>query len=85
MIQNLYYDRFSGQLSLAMSHEIPLIVDVKTQKTYNLPGITFNNDYSEIGNLDDITDEKYNFLKGEIKTFKDNLLNKNEKIFKKEF
>lgn len=83
--KKINYDRFSGQLSLAMSHEIPLIIDVKTQKDYNLSGITFNNNYSEIGNLDDITDEKYNFLKSEIKTLKDNLLDKNKKIFKTEF
>jgi hypothetical protein len=35
------YDRFSGQLSLAMSFEKPLIIDLKTKNNYNLPGIPF--------------------------------------------
>ena len=68
-----------------MSHEIPLIIDAKTQKAYNLPGITFYNNYSDIGNLDDVTDKQYNLLKNQIKTCKDNLIDKNKKIFQSEF
>lgn len=78
------YDRFSGQLGLAMSHEIPLIIDIKTKTNYKLPGITFNKNYCEI-NLDDITDEKYNSLKKEILLVKDNILENNKMIFKSAF
>ncbi len=77
------YDRFSGQLGLAISHEIPLIIDIRTKNNYNLPGITFNKNYCEIDILDDITDEKYNSLKNEIKLVKDNILETNKQIFKK--
>lgn len=79
------YDRFSGQLGLAMSYEIPLIIDIKTKNNYNLPGITFNINYSEIENLDDITDTQYSSLKEEIKLVKNNILENNKMIFKSAF
>jgi len=79
------YDRFSGQLSLAMSYEKPLIVDRKTKDAYNLPGITFNNNYSEIGSLDDITDEKYKLLKNEIKSLKNELIDKSKTMLNSVF
>jgi hypothetical protein len=79
------YDRFSGQLGLAMSHEIPLIIDIKTKNNYKLPGIAFDKNYCEIENLDDITDEKYSFLKNEIKLVKNNILENNKMIFKSAF
>ena len=68
-----------------MSHEIPLIIDIRTKKNYKLPGITFDKNYCEINNLDDITDEKYNSLKKEIKLVKDNILENNKMIFKSAF
>jgi hypothetical protein len=83
--KHINYDRFSGQLSLAMSHEIPLIVDIKTKNSYNLPGITFDKNYCDIENLDNISDEKYSELKNEIKLFKYNNLENNKKIFDSEF
>jgi hypothetical protein len=79
------YDRFSGQLGLAMSYEKPLIIDIKTKDTYNLPGISFKNNYSEIGKLDNITDEKYNLLKNEINSLKTDMIKKNKTIFELEF
>ena len=82
---HINYDRFSGQLGLAMSHEIPLIIDIKTKNNYKLPGITFDKNYCEINNLDDITDEEYNSLKKEIKLVKDNILENNKMIFKSAF
>ena len=75
------YDRFSGQLSIAMSYEKPLIIDRKTKYAYNLPGITFNNNYSEVGCLDDITDEKYTLLKNEIKSLKNKIILENKNTF----
>ena len=83
--KNINYDRFSGQLSLAMSYEKPLIIDVKTKNAYNLPGITFENDYSEIGFLDDITDEKYKSIKNQIKSLKIDLIYKNKEVFNSMF
>lgn len=79
------YDRFSGQLGLAMSYEIPLIIDIKTKNHYKLPGITFNKNYCEIGNLDNITDIEYNTLKNEIKSIKHNILENNKIIFNSAF
>lgn len=75
------YDRFSGQLALAISYEKPLIIDIKTKETYKFPGITFNKNYSEVGDLDDIPEEKYNSLKNEIKSLKDSILDNNKTIF----
>ena len=73
------YDRFSGQLGLAMSFEKPLIIDSKTASSYNLPGFIFNNDYTEIGKINSISDEKYNDVINKIKIFNENTIidNKN--------
>ncbi len=54
------YDRFSGQLSLAISFEKPLIIDKKTAEAYRLPGIVFEKDYSEFGRIDQyVSMQKY--------------------------
>lgn len=63
------YDRYSGQLGMAMSLEKPLIIDAKTATAYNLPGLTFTSVYSEIEALDKISDEKYDMLVDDIKKF----------------
>lgn len=72
------YDRFSGQLGLAVSYEKPLILDVKTKTAYNLPGITFTNQYSEIGNLDTIDVDQYERIQHDIRILKQELLQKNK-------
>mgnify|MGYP001177107566 CR=1 FL=1 len=74
------YDRFSGQLALSMSYEKPLIIDTKTKNAYKLPGIAFQENYSELGDLDSITDENYESIKNEIKCLKNDMLNKNKAI-----
>jgi hypothetical protein len=79
------YDRFSGQLGLALSYEKPLIIDIKSKNSYNLPGIVFNNNYSEIGNLDKINNECYDDIKTEIKRIKINILKNNSEILKSLF
>lgn len=79
------YDRFSGQLSLAMSFEKPLLIDKKTKDAYNLPGITFNNNYTELGSLDNVNDEKYILLKNEIKIMKNKIIQNNKNIFRTKF
>ena len=80
--KKIKYDRLSGQLALAISFEKPLIVDVKTKTTYNLPSIVFNKNYSEVGNLDDVSDEKYDSLINEIKSLKNNIIDNNKKTLK---
>ena len=74
------HDRFSGQLSLAMSFEKPLIIDLKSKTVYDLPGIAFKENYCEVGNLDSIDNNKYNYLKEEIKIKKKEMLDNNNKI-----
>ena len=71
----------AAQSLVGVSYEKPLIIDIKTKETYKLPGITFNKKYSEVGDLDNITDEKYNSLKNEIKSLKDSILDNNKTIF----
>jgi hypothetical protein len=75
------YDRFSGQLGLSISFEKPLLIDIKTKKDYNLPGISFNNDYSELGDLDNICDNTYKRLINEIKNKKEEIITSNKAIF----
>lgn len=70
--KNPNYDRFSGLLSLSISFEIPLIIDIKTKTDYCIPGIPFINNYNEIGLLNNIylDNNKYNKIKNEISIFK---------------
>lgn len=79
------YDRFSGQLGLAMSFEKPMIIDSKTADAYKLPGVLFENGYNEIGKLSNILDERYNSLIQDIKIFNKNCLNNNAVTIKKLF
>ena len=74
------YDRFSGQLVIAASFEKPLIIDEKTQKIYNLPGIPFKKNYTEVGKLSDINDEKYEQLVAQTKDFKMKTIEENRKL-----
>lgn len=78
--RHINYDRFSGQLSLAMSFQKPMIIDTRTASAYNLPGITFNENYCEINKLSNISDEKYDTIIEEIKVFNETTLRKNSEI-----
>jgi len=80
--KHINYDRFSGQIGLAMSFQKPMIIDHKTATSYNLPGITFDNNYCEVDKLNDISDDKYNNILEEIKVFNINTLSNNTKIIK---
>lgn len=73
------YDRFSGQLALAMSFEKPLIIDSKTADSYRLPGFKFQTDYSEIGDLNQIDETKYDEMVYKIREFNEEHLAKNTK------
>ena len=55
-------------------------IDLKTKNNYGLPGIPFKQ-YSDVGNLDNISDDKYNSIKNDIRNFNKNNLDKNKKIF----
>jgi len=77
------YDRFSGTLSLAMSFNKPLLIDRKTAEAYHLPGVVFNENYSELGNINDISDEKYNAILDEIEVYNKDALCRNKEMIKK--
>ena len=73
------HDRFSGQLSLAMSYQKPLLIDKQTKEDYNLPGFQYDGEnYCTIGPLREIDDEKYNNVVEEIRTFNDTTLQRNK-------
>ena len=71
------YDRFSAQLGLAMSHKKPIILDSKTAASYALPGLIFDKNYTEIGKLDDVSDERYMSLVNDIEVFNNASLKNN--------
>jgi len=77
------YDRFSGQLGLAISLVKPLIIDAKTAEAYSLPGVTFIKNYSEIGDIDLIDELQYRKLTRETASFKHTHLENNDAIFMK--
>ncbi len=53
-------DRYSGALGHSMSHRKPMIIQKYTADSYNLPGIIFNKDYSEIiPSIKNMTNEEY--------------------------
>lgn len=78
--KNIKHDRFSGQLALSVSFEIPLILDFQTKEAYNLPCLSFNKKYGEIGKLDDI--QCYDELKKNIITTKKEMSKHNKMMFR---
>ena len=77
------FDRFSGQLSLAVSFEKPLLIDQKTKETYKLPGVIFKKSYMELGDLDAIDESKYYIEVENIKNFKELNINRNKEMLRK--
>ena len=57
-------DRYSGVLTLAISHDIPMIINQKIAKDYDIPGIKFKNNYCEL--VDTISNMKLDDLKGYV-------------------
>ena len=81
IIQN---DRLSGQFALAVSFEIPLIVDTATRRAYQFPhSIEFTSSYSEIGSLTSTVSSKTAYLElvQAMRTFKRNCLQHNLNTF----
>ena len=71
------YDRYSGQLGMAVSFEKPLIIDSKTASAYGLPGFLFYDNYSEVGKLNLIDDSRYNSIVDATKRFKQQTIQNN--------
>ena len=70
-------DRFSGYMSLAMSFEIPLIIDAKTAAIYGFPGFNFHKDFCEVGCLSKISQNDYLKHLRDIRQFKHDWQSKN--------
>lgn len=72
------FDRYSGQLGLAVSLNTPLLVDSRTAEAYKLPGFIFNNNYTELGRLDDISNESYTKVMNDTRIFNTESIRKNQ-------
>lgn len=70
-------DRFSGYFGLAMSFEIPLIIDTKTAAIYEFPGFKFHKDFCEIGCLSKISEDDYLKHLQNLRLFKNDWQSKN--------
>ena len=81
--KDFFVEKFSGQLSLAVSFEVPLILDKDTQDRYNLPGFVFKENYMEIGNLEDIDNKTYISEVDKVKIFKNQSIESNIEKIKK--
>lgn len=72
------YHIYSGQLGLAVSFEKPLIIDSRTANAYKFPGIVFNQMYTEIGKLDNISEETYERHLEDVRLFKQQVSENNQ-------
>ena len=81
--KDFFVEKFSGQLSLAVSFEVPLILDKDTQYRYNLPGFVFKENYMEIGNLEDVDNKTYISEVDKVKIFKNQSIESNIEKLKK--
>ena len=76
------YDRFTGMISLALSFKKPMILDKRTKEAYNIPGIVYENRYSEL--IDTLNNEispiVYEKLVDSIGEFNKEGINKNKRI-----
>jgi hypothetical protein len=72
---------FSGSLSLSYSFNVPIILPEFKQKEYNLPCITFKENYSELINyINNINIDDYNKLLNDMNIIKKNEMEKNKKL-----
>lgn len=74
------YDRFSGQLGLAMSFEKPMIIDKQTADNYEIPGIIYQKELSEVELLSEISIETYADIVKKNRVFKQKHINYNSHI-----
>jgi hypothetical protein len=63
-------DRFSGALSLAVSHKKPVIIQKCFYDTYKIPGLLFDKNYTELTEtLNTLTDNDYDDLVNSMELF----------------
>lgn len=75
---------FSGAITLALSHNTPLILSKDMEDTYHIPGLIYKSLYSElIPTLNNLTDLDYAELFKNTVTSKDKLICLNKDIFNK--
>lgn len=78
---SFFNDRFTGAISLALSHNIPLIMEKKMADDYNIPSFNYNKNYSElIDKINNLTEEAYNVHKQELLKFSTNTVENNKVI-----
>ena len=69
---------FSGMISLGLSHNVPMILQNKTNRA-DIPCIKFKDGYSSvIDKVNNISDEEYNDLKKEMDQFCDKTISENK-------
>lgn len=74
-------DRYSGALGHSMSHCKPMIIQTYISTTYDLPGITFETNYSEtINTIKNMSDEGYVHLLNLIDEKNKEITNKNREL-----
>ena len=77
-------NRFSGALTLALSHNVPLIYEKELSNDYNIQncGLEFNKDYCDILNkLKFLKQNTYIDYINNIKNIRNNIINENKKKF----
>ena len=66
---NANYDRFAGFFALSMSFKKPVLTDKRSFDAYKVPGIVFENEYSELIGKLDISDKDYDIMVENIDKF----------------
>jgi hypothetical protein len=78
---SFFNDRFTGAISLALSHNIPLIMEKKMADDYNIPSFNYNKNYSElIDKINNLTEEAYNVHKQELLNYSNITIKKNRLV-----
>jgi UDP-N-acetylglucosamine 2-epimerase (non-hydrolysing) len=75
-------DRYSGTYNLALSYKKPMILQKELNEVYNYPCLEFDKNYCEVSStINNMTDEKYNYLIESITKYNSNeMLNNKEKF-----
>ncbi len=81
-IQFSNFDRFSGALSIAVSHRKPLILSTYFAETYNIPAITYDYLFCEtIDKINAMTDNEYDLELNKIEAFVNKQKDANKNAF----
>ena len=74
-------DRFTGAITLALSHNIPMLIDEYQAKIYKFPAITYKKSPNElIDKINNLSVDKYNKFKQELKSFSNDTINNYKNI-----